>query len=352
MTVVQTMTDKNKKTPKLDAQVTVSKSPFVFLQRYPESASLLLLVIICVAVAVINPSFLQASSLIDMGRASVVTGLFALGVFTVLAAGGIDVSFPAIGALAMYGVSKLVLDVFPDMPMALIIVLSVLVGTVLGAINGVLVHGLKAPALIVTIGTQYFYRGILLVCIGTVWLMELPSQMVAFGKWSLIDITANSGVTVSLPVYFLSFPLAAVLTWFVFNRTLMGRAIFAVGGNAQVASRLGYNLRTVNAFAFAFAGALAGMAGVIQASANRMANPFDFAGTEIGVIAAVILGGARITGGTGSVLGTVIGVFLVTVVNNVLVLVGIPSTWQRVVVGAFILMAAAFFVLRDRKIKY
>ena len=75
-------------------------------------------------------------------------------------------------------------------------------------------------------------------------------------------------------------------------------------------------------------------------------------GMPIAVIAAVILGGARITGGTGSVLGTVIGVLLVTVVNNVLVLVGIPSTWQRVVVGAFILMAAAFFVLRDRKTKY
>jgi simple sugar transport system permease protein len=352
MTVDQTEYNKQQISSKLDANVTSPKKLFSFLQRYPESASLLLLVIICVIVAIINPSFLQASSLIDMARASVVTGLFALGVFTVLAAGGIDVSFPAIGAFAMYSISKLVLDVFPDMPMTVIIVLSLVVGTLLGAINGVLVHGLKTPALIVPIGTQYFYRGLLLVFIGTVWLMELPSQMVAFGKWSLFDITASSGVTVSLPVYFLSFPLAAVITWFVFNRTLMGRAIFAVGGNAEIASRLGYNLRVVYIFAFAFAGALAGMAGVIQASANRMANPFDFAGTEIGVIAAVILGGARITGGTGSVLGTVIGVFLVTVVNNVLVLVGIPSTWQRVVVGAFILLAAAFFVLRDRRIKY
>ena len=346
------MTDATQDSSTPTTAATSARSRFSFLQRHPESASLLLLVVICIVVAVINPLFLQASSLIDMGRASVVTGLFALGVFTVLAAGGIDVSFPAIGALAMYGVSKLVLDVVPDMPMALIIVLSVVVGTLLGAINGLLVYGLRAPALIVTIGTQYLYRGILLVFIGTVWLMELPAQMVAFGKWSLIDITASSGVTVSLPVYFLSLPIAAVLTWYVFNRTVMGRAIFATGGNAEVASRLGYDQRKVHVFAFAFAGALAGMAGVIQASANRMANPFDFAGTEIAVIAAVILGGARITGGTGSVLGTMIGVLLVTVVNNVLVLVGIPSTWQRVVVGAFILMAAAFFVLRDRKTKY
>jgi simple sugar transport system permease protein len=340
----KTMPDKADYSPDLE-----QKQRFSIFKGRPEAVSLLLLVIICGVVALITPSFFQMSSLIDIARASVVTGLFALGVFTVLAAGGIDISFPAIGALAMYGVSTFVLDVFPAMPIMLIILLSVLIGVILGAVNGALVHGLRVPALIVTIGTQYLFRGFLLVFVGTVWLMEMPTQMIDFGKWSLIDIEASSGVTVSLPVYFLIFPIAAITTWFVFNRTLMGRAIFAVGGNANVAERLGYNLRKVRIFAFGYAGALAGLAGVIQASANRMANPFDFAGTEIGVIAAVVLGGARITGGTGSVFGTVLGVLLVTVVNNVLVLVGIPSTWQRVVVGAFILLAAAFFVLRDRK---
>lgn len=325
------------------------RGAFSVFRQHPEFVTILLLIVICVAVALANPAFLSPSSLIDMGRASVVTGLFALGVFTILASGGIDVSFPAIGAVAMYSVTKLVLEVTPGMPMWLILVLGMVVGTFFGAINGILVHILRVPALIVTIGTQYFFRGLLLVFVGTVWLMELPPQMVAFGTWSLLDINAGSGVTVSMPVYFLVFPLAAVLTWFVFNHTLMGRAIFAAGGNADVAARLGYNLRKVHIFAFSFAGALAGLAGIIQASANRMANPFDFAGTEIAVIAAVVLGGARITGGTGSVLGTVAGVLLVTVVNNVLVLVGIPSTWQRVVVGAFILIAAGFFVLRDRK---
>ena len=344
------MNDNKNRAIKAKKSKFLSKEKFTFLQNYPETISLSLLAAICIGVALINPNFMQASSLIDMARASVVTGLFALGVFTILAAGGIDVSFPAIGAFAMYGMSKLVLDVFPDMPIILIIFLATLIRTLLGAITGILVHGLRAPALIVTIGTQYFFRGLLLVFIGTVWLMELPQQMISFGKLSLVNISAQSGVEVSLPVYFLSFPLAAVLTWFIFNRTLMGRAIFAVGGNEQIAARLGYSLATVRIFSFAFAGALAGLAGVIQDCANRMANPFDFAGTEIGVIAAVILGGARITGGTGSVLGTVIGVLLVTVVNNVLVLVGISSTWQRVVVGAFILLAAAFFVLRDRKI--
>ncbi|MBO0904742.1 ABC transporter permease [Jiella sonneratiae] len=319
------------------------------LQRRPELASLFLLVAICIAVAVVNPAFLQASSLVDMGRASVVTGLFALGVFAILAAGGIDVSFTAIAALTMYSLTLMVLTVAPWMPMSLILVLSIVSGAILGAINGLLVYGLGVPSLIVTIGTQYLFRGILLAFIGTVWLMELPPQMVAFGKASLFDFETANGAIITLPVYFLVFPAAAILTWLLFQRTLMGRAIFATGGNAEVAARLGYDQRLVHVFVFAYAGALAGLAGIVHVSANRMANPFDLVGSEIPVIAAVVLGGARITGGTGSVFGTVVGVLLITVVNNVLVLVGIPSTWQRVVVGSFILLAAAFFVTRQRQ---
>ena len=92
-----------------------------------------------------------------------------------------------------------------------------------------------------------------------------------------------------------------------------------------------------------------GLAGIIHVCANRQANPFDLVGTEINVIAAVVLGGAKITGGTGTVLGTILGVLLIVVINSVLVLVGIPSTWQRLVVGVFILLAAGFFVTRQRK---
>jgi simple sugar transport system permease protein len=319
------------------------------LRRRPEVITFALLVAICVVVALINPAFLQASSLIDIGRASVVMGLFALGVFVILAAGGIDVSFTAIAALTMYSMTLLVSKYFPDLPMLVIMLMSILGGAALGVVNGLLVHNLKVPSLIVTIGTQYLFRGALLSFIGTVWIMSLPPQMGAFGRMPLLQLESANGATITLPVYFLILPVAALLTWWILNRTLMGRAIFAVGGNANVAGRLGYNLRTVHVFLFAYAGALAGLAGIIHVCANRQANPFDLVGTEINVIAAVVLGGARITGGTGTVLGTILGVLLVVVLNSVLVMVGIPSTWQRLVVGSFILLAAAFFVTRQRK---
>lgn len=319
------------------------------LRRRPEIITLILLVAICIAVAIANPAFLQPATLIDIARASVVMGLFALGVFIILAAGGIDVSFTAIAAFTMYSMTLFVQDYLPGLPMPVILLMATLGGAALGVINGLLVHNLKVPSLIVTIGTQYLFRGFLLSFIGTVWIMSLPPQMGAFGRTPLFQFESANGAVVTLPMYFLVLPAAAVLTWWILNRTLMGRAIFAVGGNPEIASRLGYSLRTVHVFLFGYAGALAGLAGIIHVCANRQASPFDLVGTEINVIAAVVLGGARITGGTGTVLGTVLGVLLIVVINSVLVLVGIPSTWQRLVVGSFILLAAAFFVMRQRK---
>lgn len=218
------------------------------LRRRPETITLALLVAICVVVALINPAFLQASSLIDIGRASVVTGLFALGVFVILAAGGIDVSFTAIAAFTMYSMTLLVSKHFPGMPMPVIMLASIFGGAALGVVNGLLVHNLKVPSLIVTIGTQYLFRGALLSFIGTVWIMSLPPQMGAFGRMPLLQFRSANGATITLPMYFLILPLAVLATWWILNRTLMGRAIFAVGGNADVAGRLGYNLRTVHVF--------------------------------------------------------------------------------------------------------
>ncbi len=338
-------------TTKADVSLSSSRRGDIgsLIRRRPETITFALLVTICVAVSIANPAFLQPSTLIDIGRSSVVMGLFALGVFVILAAGGIDVSFTAIAAFTMYSVTLLVQTYLPGTPMILIVLMSMLGGVALGVINGLLVHHLRVPSLIVTIGTQYLFRGFLLSFIGTVWIMSLPPQMGAFGRMPLLQFETANGATVTLPFYFLVLPAAAILTWWILNRTLMGRAIFAVGGNASIAERLGYSLRTVHLFLFGYAGALAGLAGIIHVCANRQANPFDLVGTEINVIAAVVLGGARITGGTGTVLGTILGVLLIVVINSVLVLVGIPSTWQRLVVGSFILLAAAFFVTRQRK---
>ena len=127
-------------------------------------------------------------------------------------------------------------------------------------------------------------------------------------------------------------------TWFLLYRTLLGRTIFALGGSLESARRIGINVRATQVFVYAYVGALSGLAGIIHASMARVANPFDLVGLELSVIAAVVLGGARLAGGYGTITGTLLGVALIVLVNNSLILLGIPSTWQSVVIGALILV--------------
>jgi len=318
------------------------------LSRNPEWFTGALIVVTCVIVGAINPRFFQLATLFDLLHSATTMSLFALGTLVVLASGGIDVSFTAIGAFTMYAITKAVFAWWPDAPFALILVVGAVGGIVLGVINGVLVHRLKAPSLIVTIGTQYLYRGILLTFVGTTFFMNIPHSMDHFGRIPLFFYHTADGLRAVLPVSVVALVLAAVVTWWLLNRTMMGRGVYAMGGSLAIAERLGYNLRAIHLFVFGYTGMLAGIAGILHVSNNRLANPFDLVGTELDVIAAVILGGARITGGTGTVAGTLLGVVLVTLINSVLILVGVPSTWQKVIIGAFILIAGTLFALQRK----
>lgn len=327
----------------------VETSQLPILTRHPEIFTAALILAVAVTVGVINPSFFQVSTLFDLLRSCTVVGIFAMGVLIVLAAGGIDVSFTAIAALSMYAMTKAVMMLWPEAPFFLILAGGACIGTALGVFNGFLVHELHASSLIVTIGTQYLYRGFLLTFIGATFFMNIPDAMDEFGRLALSRYPTAEGAISVLPVSVFMFIGAVAATWFLLNRTLIGRAVYALGGSLQIAARLGFNLRIIHIFVFGYAGLLAGVAGVVHVSSTRLANPFDLVGTELDVIAAVILGGARITGGTGTVLGTVLGVILVTLINNVLILAGVPSTLQKVIIGSFILIAGAIFAIKQSK---
>ena len=338
--------------PDLSINVNPRSEVRPFHTRHPEVFTGALIVAVSLVVGVINPAFFQVSTFFDLLRSSTVTGMFALGVLIVLAAGGIDVSFTAIAALSMYSLTKLVYAFWPSAPIVLILFLGAAFGILLGLVNGFLVHHLKAPSLIVTIGTQYLFRGFLLTFVGTVFFMNIPPSMDNFGRLALIKLSVGavgqSSFTV-LPVFVLILLICSLSTWFILNRTLMGRAIYAMGGSLNITERLGYNIKAVHLFVFGYSGFLAGLAGIVHVSSNRLANPFDLVGIELDVIAAVILGGARITGGTGSVTGTLLGVFLVVLINNVLILAGVPSSWQKVIIGSFILIAGTLFAIQRQK---
>ena len=130
---------------------------------------------------------------------------------------------------------------------------------------------------------------------------------------------------------------------------MVGRSVYAYGSSPESAERVGFDTWKTMMFVYVTAGALAGFAGLLQSAMIWQANPRDFIGLELDVIAAVVLGGASIFGGRGTVLGTVLGVFILVMIKNSLILLGVDTTWQRVVVGAMLIGATAISALRDRK---
>ena len=273
-----------------------------------------------------------------MLRNSIVLGIFAIGVLLVLVSGGIDVSFTAIAAFSMYSTTLMLVKSGIDVPWYVAFVISTVIGTGLGLINAFFIAGFRLPTLIVTLGTLSVFRGFLLTFVGSQLISNVPPDMRNFSRLFMLRGTTSEGYFFSLPWAFVALVVVIVGTWILLHRTLLGRQIYAIGGSMESARRIGINVRGVQIFVYAYVGALSGLAGIIHASLARVANPFDLVGLELSVIAAVVLGGARLTGGYGTITGTLLGLALIVLVSNSLILLGIPSTWQSVVIGALILL--------------
>lgn len=292
----------------------------------------------CTLAAISDPGFLSIATLTDLLRSGIVLGIFAVAALIVLISGGIDVSFTAIAAFTMYVTAMVLNAAMPWMPWWAAILMGMAVGVCLGAINGFLIAVMGLPTLIVTLGTLSVFRGFMLTFIGQKQITTLPPGMREFGRMMILRGENADGSFYSLHAAFLATVLAIVVTWFILHRTMLGRQIFAIGGSVESARRIGINVAGVQFFVYVYVGALAGLAGIIHSSMARVANPFDLVGLELSVIAAVVLGGARLAGGYGTLTGTVLGVALIVMVRNSLIVLGIPSTWQSVAIGVLILI--------------
>lgn len=312
-----------------------------FLSRlFARNETLVAAVIVafCVVATLSDPNFLSVTTLSDLLRASIVLGILAVGAMLVLVSGGIDVSFTAVAVSAMYMTTVFTLGTWPDMPWYLIFALSVAIGAGLGAINGTIIAGFGLPTLIVTLGTLSVFRGFLLTFVGSERISALPPEMRQFSRMMIARGTTEGGSFYALPWAFAALVLVVALTWFILQKTMLGRSIYAIGGSVESARRIGINVRATQVFVYVYVGALAGLAGIIHGAMGRMADPFSLVGLELSVIAAVVLGGARLTGGHGTLTGTLLGVALIVLVQNSLIVIGIPSTWQSVTIGLLILL--------------
>jgi simple sugar transport system permease protein len=297
--------------------------------------------------------FFTGNNIVDLLRSLTIPTMFCVGEMMVLISGGVDCSFPAIASLSMYFVCTKMDGMFSN-PIPYFLV-AMLLGLAMGAVNGFIVAKFKFPAMIVTLGTSALYLGIMQGLLGS---SEYPLTKALLDLGSKKILTATnpaSGLTSDLPIFFLFMVALMVITWFLMNKTMLGRSIYAVGGDEVSAARAGFNVFGTRMFIFCFSGMLAGFIGVCRASMLLTVSPNNMIGMEMDVIAACVLGGVSLIGGRGTVGGAILGTALMTVVSNSLIQLGVSTKWSRVFTGVIIIVGTAVSavqVLRRRRRLY
>jgi simple sugar transport system permease protein len=319
------------------------------LFRQNEYLVALTIIMLSAIIGFINPIFFSVGNLFDLLRSSIVMGIFAMGVLIVIVSGGIDVSFTAIAVFSLYVTVRLLTAIGFDGPIIVAFAIAAVIGLLLGLINAFFISKFNLPTLIVTLGTLSLYRGFLLFVVGSYLIRDIPASMTAFSRSTLVTLTTPNGALTSLHSAVILLVITVVLVWLLLTYTMLGRGIYAMGGAHEAAERAGFNITRIQFFIYGFVGFLSGIAGLTYGAMNRQANPFDIVGGELDVIAAVVLGGAQLTGGRGTVVGTLLGVALVVIMNNSLILVGIPSIWQKVVIGIIIIIGTGIPAYQNRQ---
>jgi rhamnose transport system permease protein len=301
-----------------------------------EVAVVVLLGLVCLLAAIREPRFLQPSSLNSILLWAPILIVIAIGQMMVIVTRGIDVSVGSmVGLTAM--LAGMIFRANPQLPVVLGAIAAIGIGFALGSLNGALVAWAKVPPIITTLGTLSAFRGLVFIASGGVQIdgNDLPSGL---KDWTLGGPLTVSEVAVSW-LLAMSLVIAALAAWFL-RRTRPGRDVYALGSNPQAALLRGVAVNRTTYLVYAVTGALCGLAGVMYASRFGFVNPASAGqGLELTVIAAVAIGGTKITGGSGSVLGVVLGCFLLGAINVALAVLGIEGAWQLFVYGLVILLA-------------
>jgi simple sugar transport system permease protein len=312
-------------------------SPARLRGRNNEGILALILLALIILMSVLNPVFFSTSTLFGIVRSSIVPLIFALGVLLVIISGGIDVSFAAIAVFAAYTTVTAFGNGAFGAGLVGAVLLTLAIGAALGLVNGVLIARFRLPTLIVTLGTQGIFKGALLTYVGSRYIADLPQAIAGLSTTNLLSVATASGRAYLSVMVIPAVVLCVAAAWML-HRTMFGRSIYAIGGDAEAARRAGIRVVRVQILLYVLVGMTAALGGLIYMIMGRSASPQDLVGTELDIIAAVVLGGASIFGGRGSVLGTVLGVLLVQVIGNSLILAGVPSAWQRTAVGTLLVI--------------
>ncbi len=305
-----------------------------FFRRH-ESWLALLIIMLFIGLSFGSDEFLTIGNLFDLVNNYAMLTILACGLFVVLISGGIDISFPAVTIIAQYGMVLLIQRIGGNFAVAFL--LAGVIGIIPGLLNALLVNRLKVPSIIITLSTLNIFYGLLLWLSKGVWLYKFPPWFEKGLSIYTFTDSDNNDFSIGLPILTL---LACVfLTAGIMNYTTVGRKIYALGGNKESASRLGFSVLKLQLFVYGYMGLMSGMAGVVQSWTVMTVAPDSLLGYELTVLAAVVLGGTSLIGGRGTLSGTLLGVILLAVIQNGLNLSGVSSYWQTLITGAIIVIS-------------
>jgi simple sugar transport system permease protein len=308
-----------------------------FIRAYPtESKLLMVLLALCTFLSLATDNFLTLVNFTDLLNNSSVNLIWAVGLVVVLIAGGIDISFAVAASVVQY-VAVFILEAMGGGNWLFGFIVAGGLGMALGFFNAALIHYFRIISIVVTIATFNAFFGLLMFITSGKYLYNLPdwwtTRIILFEK----ETASGAWAELTLPVAVM---LVCVLaTWFLIRHTTTGRQLYAFGDNPEGARRAGINIALMQFIAFGWMGMMAGIGGLMQVNIVQEVVPNALIGRELDVLAAVVLGGARLGGGRGSVLGCFLGVLLVAITQNGLNLMGVSPYAFKMVVGMIILIA-------------
>ena len=307
------------------------------LKRSHEFWLLIVILALCTVLTLANDYFFTLRNLQDLLTSNAFTGILAAGLLVVLISGGIDISFTATASVAQYTAMYVAVNYFGNWLSVFVIACGI--GVACGAINALFIQKLRIPSIIVTIATLNIFFGLLIYVTKGKYIPVLPDWFARGIDW--FEFTDAQDFGYSLNLQMLALFLAFLITWLFLNRSNLGRQIYAMGGNPDAAQRLGFHVFGLNMLVYCFMGFMAGVASLVQAQLAQSVAPTVLVGKELDVVAAVVLGGASLNGGVGTVFGTILGVALLAILQNGLILLGVSSYWNQVFVGLVILVAVS-----------
>jgi ribose transport system permease protein len=306
------------------------------LQQFLAFASLL---VIFIVFAVASPNFLTYGNVLAILYSTVVIGTLALGTTFVIITGGIDLSIGT--GMALCAVMSGVIIVNLGIPLVLGVLGTIVFGGLIGLINGVNVAILKIPPFIATLAMMLVAQGLALVLSHStpIYFNDIP----AYSKISRGNLIPN------FPNAVIILAVVAVIAGVLLNKTILGRYTYSIGSNEDATALSGIDVRKWKMVVYTFAGLFTGLAGVMISARLGSAQPATGTGYELQAIAAVVIGGTSLAGGKGSIVGTVIGALIISVLNNGLQIMSIPQEWQNVILGCVILIAVYADMMRKKE---